>query len=353
MDNNTSSMREDFEAAIEESGMDEVELKNEIILPDEPEQEETLELEETEVAEVSEDAETTETTPVAAETTPVEGETETPETTVSDIKAPLGFSPASREEWDKVPQVVKEQIAKREAGMAEAMANTKAAKTTHNHLNKLANNFAPILAAEGVTDPMQAVEGLFNTVAELRMGSPAQKAAKIGDLISQYGVDIGMLDQALTGQAPADTQETQFASIIDQKLAPINQIMEQLNQIQAGKQQESTAAVNQEVANFTQTAEFINEVRNDMADLIDMASSRGQNLSLQDAYDKACMFNSEVSTVLARRKEAEALTQQKNSLEAKRRAGSSVAGTRAGVVTSQPNSLRAQIEKSWDQALDG
>ena len=351
MDNQESSMRDDFEAAIEESGAEEVELRNEVIMPEESSDDTSTESSETATPLEAEAAPAPEQAPPDAGDTAT---TDTPTEAVRDeIKPPMGFSPASREEWKNVPQVIKEQIEKREAGMREAMANTATAKKTHNHLSKLADNFAPILAAEGVTDPMQAVEGLFNTVAELRMGSPAQKAAKMGQLIQQYGIDIGMLDQSLTGAAPTDTQETQFANMIDQKLAPITQVMEQLNQMQASKQQVSTDAVNREVADFSQNAEFINEVRNDMADLIDMADKRGHNLTLQDAYDRACSFHPEIAGILKKRSDAAALTAQQNTVAAKRFAGSSVSGTKSGSSVAAPTSMRGQLEQAFDQQLDG
>ena len=53
-----------------------------------------------------------------------------------------------------------------------------------------------------------------------------------------------MLDQSLTGAQVVDTPENQFSSLIDEKMAPMNQILEQLNQIQAGKAQEKNVTNN-------------------------------------------------------------------------------------------------------------
>ena len=350
MDNEENSMRDDFNAAIEDSDFDDTELKSEVIMPEGSSDDDTPES--SEAAAAPEDA----AAPEAAPTDEPAGDTEAAEpaeAAAEDIKAPMGFSAASREEWANVPQVIKEQIQKQEVDIRAAMANTATAKNTHTQMTKLADNYATILAGEGVSDPIQAAEGLFKTVAELRMGSPAQKAAKMGQLIQHYGIDIGMLDQSLTGAAPADTQETQMASMIDQRMAPMNQILEQLNQLQAGKAQESTNAVNAEIATFSQKAEFFNEVRNDMADLIDLADKRGVDLSTQDAYDRACSFNPEISGILKQRADAAALTTQQSSVAAKRLAGSSVAGTKSGSSHAAPMDLRGQLEASWDAQLDG
>lgn len=350
MSDEETNMRDDFDAAIESIGFEEDEVKSEVIMPEEvPDDLEAESNSEPTKAPETATEEAPETTIEAQDTgeeTPIAAET-------SEIAAPMGFSPASREEWKNVPQVVKEQIQKQENDIRNAMANTKEAKNTHSRISKLADGYAPILASEGVDNPLDAVEGLFKTVAELRMGSPAQKAAKMGQLINHYGIDIGMLDQSLTGAQVVDTPENQFSSLIDKKMAPMNQILEQLNQIQAGKAQESTAAVNQEVEQFSQNAEFINEVRNDMADLIDMANNRGQDLSLKDAYDRACSFHPEISGILKQRQDAESLLTSQNSIAAKRSAGSSVAGYKSGGGVKPATSLRDQISQAWDNQLDG
>jgi hypothetical protein len=353
-------MRDDFNSAFEDAGIeDDGELKNEIIMPED---------------DVTED-EAPQAEPAAEEAPAAEapaaegGEVEPPldagegaaaptdaeaAPATEDVKAPIGFSPEAREAWKDVPKTVQDQIHKREQEIAQAMQGTSEARKTHQYIEQLAQSYAPIMAAEGASSPAEAIQGLFQTVSELRMGSPAQKAQKMAQLINHYGVDIGSLDSALAGEQPVDPQQHQFSQIIDEKLAPINQVMEQLNQLQAGKQQQSQVAAAAEITQFGQQAEFLGDVRNDMADLIDMAASRGYDMPLQEAYDKACALNPQIQAVLNQRKSAAELQAGQNSLAAKQAAGSSVVGRPAGSGGgTQGMSLHDTLAAAWDNQEHG
>ena len=351
-----NQMRKDFEAAMESMGdpiPEDDSIKNEVLTTEYDDAEQSEAAEETAEQETPVEA----TTDDGGEGRVAEGEADPVEAKApikDEIKPPVGYSPESREEWKNVPQAVKAQIHKREQDIAKAMEGTAVARRSHQQLGALANTYGSVLAAEGVQHPMQAVENLFKTVAELRMGSPAQKAQKMAQLIEHYGVDIGALDTALTGQTPVDPQSSQFEQLLDQRMAPINQVMEQLTQLQAGKQQQTQQAAMQEVETFKQTAEFLDDVRNDMADLIDMAANRGYDMSMQEAYDKACALNPQISAIMKQRADAAALVGNSNSIAAKRSASSSISGSpnSAGSMN-RDTSIRGLMSRAWDEAAGG
>jgi hypothetical protein len=349
-----TDMRDDFEAAMQSLDTDIEELPSEI-LHDEPTME--AEAEAGTPAPESEAAPQADGEPAAADTPAEPAEAAAPAEPAESpaINPPIGYSPEARELWKDVPVKVQEQIHKREQEIAMAMQNTAAARKTYDNLNSLAQSYAPIMAAEGAQDVMQAVQGLFETVAELRMGSPQQKAQKMAQLISHYGIDIAGLDSALAGspQGPEVSQNSQFEHLIDQKMAPINQMMEQLNALQMQKQQTTQQNAVQEIQQFGQQAEFLNDVRNDMADLIDMAAARGYDMSLQEAYNKACALNPQIQAVIDQRKQAEALQATQQSNAAKMAASSSVIGRKAGDGVAAPTSLHDQLSAAWDELAQG
>jgi len=274
------------------------------------------------------------------------------EATPSGINAPIGFSPESREKWADVPDVVKAEIQRREAEITEAMANTGEYRRTHTALEGLAQSYAPILAAEGVDTPMQAIEGLFRTVAELRVGSPQQVATKMAQMIGHYGVDITMLDQALSGQ-PVQTEEmTAMERMLDSRLAPIQNYMQSQGATQAQQTQASQQAVNTELQEFAKSAEFLNDVRNDMADLIDLASKQGRKMDFKEAYDKSCAMHPTISKILSERTTNETLKNNGEKVADKRNASSSLASSGGtGKVKSKADmSLREGLEDLWDEA---
>jgi len=260
-----------------------------------------------------------------------------------EIKPPINYGPEAREVWKNVPSKVKEQIRDREQQMAEAMHNTRTARNTHESVEKLATSYAPIMAAEGTNNPMEAIQGMFQTVAELRMGTPQQSAQKMAQLIGHYGIDISMLDEALSGgqqQQQQPTQNDQLAQMVQQAVAPLYQEREQQQQQQ---QQRLTQDVGGELQEFAKGAEFLNDVRHTMADLIEVASKQGRKMSFKQAYDTACVMDPQIKGVVDQRN----LTQRS---AAKANASSSLAANSGhqGGSSQSPVSLRDQIMSAWD-----
>ena len=271
------------------------------------------------------------------------------------IKAPIGYSPEAREEWGKVPAKVKEQIHEREKQIAEAMHGTAEARKVYDTMSEMVGNYHQVLAAEGAETPLDALNGIVNTVAVLRMGSPQQKAETLAGLVSHYGVDIQALDSALAGEAPQEGTATDpnFESLIDQKLQPINQVMEQLAQMQQQKEQQTQEQTTQSIQQFAEQNEFFADVREDMADLFDLASKRGAEITLQQAYDKACAMHPQISGILAKRQQEASILDTNQALAAKVDAASSVAGGQQPPTersVADPNtSLYEDIAAVWDQ----
>jgi len=320
-------------------------------------------LEDAYVEEDAEDSTTEEeaTPSVAEEATPSATEETTPEglgdgkgeSIPADINAPLGFSPESRESWKDVPSTVKQEIQRREREITEAMSNTADARRTHSGVNELANRYATILAAEGAESPMAAIEGLFRTVSELRVGSPQQVATKMATLIGHYGVDIGMLDSALSGQSVQPTEQSNMQQMLDQKLAPFQAMLDNQQNSARAQEHATQQAVGQELETFAQGAEFLNDVRHDMADLIDLASKRGLKMSFEDAYAKACALDPRVSEVMRSRESAQALQNSGQKLASKRNVSSSIrSGGVANSAASAPQDLRGELAALWDSASE-
>jgi hypothetical protein len=346
---NMDTMREDLMAAMEdEPENDTPEAEAEVV--DTPSAEAAPEVDDAPKDEIPEG----EAEPIEEpkpDTEVVEGAKPAEAAAQESVKAPVDWSPSQRESWSKVPRDIQDKIIAREKDMADAIAGTGEARRTHDHFAKLASSFAPVLAAEGMSNPLQAVEGLFNTVSELRMGSPQQKAVKMASLISHYGVDIQALDSVLAGQAPEQGSNAQFEDMIDQRMQPVNQLMDQLTQMQQTQNQSTMDTATASVNDFAKNAEFMNDVRHDMADLVDMAAKRGQTVTLQQAYDKACTLNPEICTILDKRKSDAALLGDQTSIAAKEAAAGGLNGKQLGTGGGgAAMSLRDQINEAWNDA---
>lgn len=342
-------MRDDINAAL-----DEVETENndgEESTPDTTPREETTDTS-TDSGEADTTADTkSEEAPPPEKAAPEEDPSGVATATPDHLKAPISLTPKQREEWSKVPPQIQARFIEREKEMDTAMADTSSARKTHDRMSQLGQSYAQILAAEGVNDPVQAAEGLFNTVAQLRMGTQEQKAKVIAGLISNYGVDVLTLDNALAGTPqPAEAApNAEVNRLIEEKMAPITQIMKLLDQKAQNTQAEEATQAGQTVEDFAKNAEFISDVRMDMADLIDAAQAKGQEMPLQRAYDMACALHPEISDVLAKRRLTATVTSNKSVVDSKRRAASSLNSRRSGATTdSKGLSLRDSIVDAMD-----
>ena len=258
-------------------------------------------------------------------------------------KAPAGWTPANREHWGKLAPELKQQISKREREVNDVLQNSADSRKFKDGFDKVVGNYAHVMRSEGVNDPMQALNGLFETASTLTSGNPQVKAERIAHLIKHYNIDVGTLDDVLSGQVSAQApQDDPMARMLDERLKPMQDMFNNMQSQQTNQAAQQQTNITNEVQEFENKSEFIKDVRHDMADLMTMAANRGQAMSMQDAYDKACMLNPEISGVLAQRK-------QQDDIGLKRKAAVSLNGKIGGNEQQDVGgaSLRDTIESAW------
>ena len=268
-------------------------------------------------------------------------------------KPPQSWSPKLREDFAKLPANVQAQINKRETEMSTFLNEGAESRKFGDRMNQTLQPFQSVMLAHGASDPIQAVQGLMETAATLQMGTPQQKAQKLADMVQHYGIDIQALDNALSGQPLVSTEQSALEKMLEDKLAPMNQFMNTVQQNQQSSQQQTQLNAQTEVGTFEQKAEFINDVRNDMADLLDMAAKRGQKMTLQQAYDKACAINPEISAVIQQRSSDDVIKGNRQNNINKRYAASSIKGSQVGLNNAPVNdSIEAALNQAWDDQVN-
>ena len=262
----------------------------------------------------------------------------------SDVKTekpPVGWTPKNREHWGKLPAELKEQISKREREVNQVLQQSSTARKLEQAFTQVVEPYRAIMASQGVDNPLQAIDGLMKTAATLSMGNKQQKAQRIAELINHYGVDIETLDGALVGAAPKQ-QPQDIQSQIDAAVSRSLQPLMQERQSQQNYQRQQLQNVVQQKIQAIESREFFNDLRHDMADIMEMASKRGQAVSLEQAYDRAAQLNPEIANVLKAR-------EQTNSLRTKQRAATSVSGNRGGMISGTANASMAEIlNHAWN-----
>lgn len=227
----------------------------------------------------------------ATETTPVPGQHRVD-------RAPASWRKEAKGEWASVPLHIRQEVHRRELEVNRALNEAAQARQQSEQFGKVVEPYMARIQSFGVT-PQQAIGSLLQADYTLATASKQQRAQFMAKLIKDYDVDVTELDSAIVagmGGQPQQSapQQPDIQALVQQQLqqalAPIYQ-----------QQQEATA---RQQAQVDQTVEqmaldpkypYFDEVREEMADLIEMSAKRGVALSLADAYTRATAFNPQVS----------------------------------------------------------
>lgn len=265
-------------------------------------------------------------------------------------KAPVAWKPEVREHWAKLPDSVKAEVVRRETEIQRNLKDSAEARQYAEAISKTFQPYEAYIKAEGAT-PLQVIDNLMGTAVRLRTATGPELANLMAGMVQQFGTGrfggqfIDMLDSALAGVAPQDSQQNQLNQAIQQQLAPVQQFMHQFQQAQQAQQYEVASRAQNEVEQFISQTEFGEDVREDMADLMELASRRGQELTLADAYKQACMINPTVrSALMQRTKTKQAQSQSAVAQRARAAAVSVPSSGPALAIRQEPTDIRSAIE---------
>ena len=271
-------------------------------------------------------------------------------------RAPQSWKPETREHWKALPAEVRGEIARREGEFARVMQETAEARRFSEAVMKTIAPYEHFIKAENA-NPIQAIDNLMATAARLRTGTAPELAGLVSGLIQQFGVGrfgpgfIETLDQALVGQTPKeDPREVAMRRQLEQEIAPVRQFMNELQQQRQQQEVMQQQAAGSEVQGFLANHEFAMDVKEDMADLIEMASKRGREMSLEEAYDRACRSHPEIGRIFQKRDQASQAASRNQVAQRARAAAVSVGGAPTPGPSGNPSAdLRSTIENAFGQ----
>ena len=194
---------------------------------------------------------------------------------------------------------------KREREIQLALEDGKEHRKLGESFHHTLGQYMDVLQYENVQDPIQGINHMMGVMRTMQTGSPQQKAKILADFVNVYGVDVRALDDILSG-TPAAQQPAQppIPPQLEQRLSQYDQMVARMQQQDQMAEQQATEMAMSEVEQFGSDKEFFNDVRHDMADMLEFYAQRGEELSLQDAYDRACALHPEISQVLRQREMA-------------------------------------------------
>jgi hypothetical protein len=239
---------------------------------------------------------------------------------VVDVPPPASWSTQERADWAKVPKSARDAVARREGEMNRAFQASAEARRRVSTLDEMAKPYKPLLDSYGIRVE-DAMPGLLATRAALEVGTAEQKALLVANLCADFGLDINLLDGALSqryanGQpAPRYEAPPQMNLQSNPELAPLFAIA---NELKERRQAQAVTMVNE-----VRSQPHYEAVRLTMADLIDQAKLHGRDLPLPRAYELATQLH---GLAAAPQSGPVSASQAASILARSRNAASSVAG---------------------------
>ena len=262
------------------------------------------------------------------------------------MKPPVSLKPEARAEWDKVPPLVQAEIVRRDREVSEALRTSADARRFQEEFQRTVAPYEMLIRSEN-SNPIQAVDRLLQTAAALRTSSPVQKAQMVASIVREYGVDIRMLDGALSGaRMPAPDPQVQA---VQQQIAPLVEFVNGLRQQQATMAERTQQEAATEIEAFFADSEnypYAEDLRDEIADLLEINARRGRQLSLQEAYSRATIAHPTISKLVENTRIASSAAQQNAAaLRAKQVAASVKGAPSADRSSDQGNmSIRGALE---------
>jgi len=196
--------------------------------------------------------------------------------------APASWKGDAKKVWADLPEAARAEVIRRERQVDSTLRETAQARQIVEDMQRTIQPYQQRLQELGAS-PAQMFSSLMEADRILATAPMQQRATYLAGLIKQYGIDIQALDSALAGQpvqaSPQYDIEAKVQQLLAQRLAPIEQRMQQEQEAQ---QQEIQHTV--ESMATDPRFPYFQDVRDDMADLIEMRANRGIYISMEQAY---------------------------------------------------------------------
>ena len=265
-------------------------------------------------------------------------------------KPPASWKPAAREKWGALPEEARAEVLRRESEVSKALNETAEARKYADSMRQAVEPYRAQILAEGST-PERAVANLLQTAQALRTAPPAHKAQLVASMIRDFGVPLDGLVAALSGEQPPSGAGQRAPSSFDPAEMAGQVKAQLLAELTQQREAAMVARATTDVDSFLAEKEFGEDLRPDMADVIEAAARRGVTMSLEDAYNRAARLHPDVSKVFEQRQAAERAAKAQASTQRSRLAASSVKsnpGT-TPVPSGGKSDLRSVLEAAFDR----
>lgn len=275
--------------------------------------------------------------PEATQVPPKEGKSEPAKAPQALAAAPSSLSKETKAIWDTLPEVVRNDIIKREGDTAKGVEQLQA---RYRPIDEAFQPYRPLLQQYGKTEG-EAIHMLFGWHQALANPNPQMKAQAFQALAQSHGFDLSTLAPRSSGQQPQQQQPTDqndpravIHGMVQQALQGyVSPLDQRLSAWEQRLQQEQQSKVNGEIGEFSKDKPYFDKVRTAMGQIM----QAGYATSLEDAYNKATWADPEIR--------AEILATEKAKQDAEAKAAKEAEEAKAAEAA-------AEAERKRKEALD-
>jgi hypothetical protein len=270
------------------------------------------------------------------------------------LKPPPSWKPEARAEWAKLTPAVQQEVYRRENEVGRALQDSAQARGMVQEFSGILSPYAHNIAASGVP-ATEMVKQLFEADNGLRHSTPLRKAQIVANIIASYGIDIQTLDGVLAGAAPQDDPQQrlldQLRGEFQRQLQPMQGFLQHFQSREQRLRENLQGEVAQEIEQLADREHF-EDLRGDMADILERAAAHNVAMTMEQAYDRALRLHPTLYESVARQNDqARAQRAREAAQRARAAAISRPSGAPAGhgaPAGGSNGSLRDTLSAAWD-----
>lgn len=263
---------------------------------------------------------------------------EAPETVVK--KAPSGWKTEAKAAWDTLPPHVQDDVLRREEDFHKGIEGYKQHADIGRRMEAAYRPFEATMRSLNVS-PEVAVGELLKADHQLRFSSPEEKGALIAKLIGDYRIDPNHVFGHF--QKPQTHEDPGMQKLYDELSAIKNwkgQFEQQQQNWQQSQKDQELAALNSEVAKFSDGKEYFQSVESEMVSLLPALRAANPAAShqevLQMAYDRAIYANPQTRAALLAKQQADLQAEAAKKAKQARLSGSVNVSPRGTIASAAP-----------------
>ena len=272
-------------------------------------------------------------------------------------RAPASWKGEAKQLWADLPLTAKQEIIRRERQTTQVLNDTALDRKRVQEISQVLQPHMERIGALYRGNPLAAIDGLLNVERTLTSGNKSTKAQVVANIIKQFDIDIVTLDSMLAGTdlPPEVRQQSEVDRLVEERLRPVMSYVEQQKAKELALQQSKQTEFRTTVEQMAEDSRYpyFEDVRNDMADLIELSARKGVDLSLEAAYDKATRMNgyaNQADNMDSNQAATQAALQAHQAAQKAKGAAVSVSGNPASTSSTVPpnTDLRSLISSAFE-----